>query len=54
MITYRAIGYWVVLTLIPAAILLRLLPAGSRARAFLARVILAALILIAALVGFSY
>ncbi|MFD8882368.1 hypothetical protein ACFV0H_07570 [Streptomyces erythrochromogenes] len=54
MITYHALGYWGLLTIPTALVLLRLLPAGSRAHKLLARAVLAALALIAAIVALSY
>jgi hypothetical protein len=53
-ITYHGIGYWAVLTLIPAAILYQLLPAGTRVRRLVGHALIAALLLIAATVGLSY
>ncbi|WP_406225331.1 hypothetical protein [Streptomyces anulatus] len=54
MITYHSIGYHGLLVALGALALLRLLPAGSRARRLLSRALLAALLITAALVGLSY
>ncbi|WJD99755.1 hypothetical protein [Streptomyces antimycoticus] len=54
MITYHALGYWAVLGLPAALLALRLTPRGTRAHQFLARTILGALAVIAAIVALSY
>lgn len=54
MISYHGIGYWALLIGLPLALLLRVLPRGSAAHQTGARVLLAGLTLIAALVYFSY
>jgi hypothetical protein len=53
-ITYYALGYWSVLGLPVALLALRLTPRGTRAHQLLARTILGALALIAAIVALSY
>ncbi|MFD5111456.1 hypothetical protein ACFWNG_03925 [Streptomyces sp. NPDC058391] len=54
MITYQAIGYYACLALVPAVILLTLLPRDSRARRLLSRAVIAAFLLITTIVGLSY
>ena len=54
MITYHSLGYYGLLVGLGALALLRLLPRGSRAHRLVARTALAALLLVAALVGLSY
>lgn len=54
MITYHGLGYWGLLTIPAALTLLRLLPTGSHAHRLLARAVLGALALIAAIIALSY
>ncbi|MFI6861770.1 hypothetical protein ACIBKZ_18040 [Streptomyces sp. NPDC050421] len=52
--TYHGLGYYGLLGVLGAAVLLTLLPNGSRAHRLLSRAVLAALLLVAAIVGLSY
>ncbi|MGW1892128.1 hypothetical protein ACWCP6_17990 [Streptomyces sp. NPDC002004] len=54
MITYHGIGYYACLAFFPTLLALRVLPAGSAARRYVARAALTALLLIAAIVALSY
>lgn len=54
MITYHGIGYYGLFTALGALVLMTLLPNGSRAHRLLSRTFLAALLVTAAVVGFSY
>lgn len=54
MITYHGLGYWGLLTIPAALALLRILPTGSAIRRLVARAVLGALALIAAIVALSY
>ncbi|MFD5425227.1 hypothetical protein [Streptomyces sp. NPDC127084] len=54
MITYHALGYWGLPAFLGIALLLKVLPRDSRAHQLLARIALAGLLLIAAIVGLSY
>ncbi|MFE9853604.1 hypothetical protein ACFYPN_33135 [Streptomyces sp. NPDC005576] len=54
MITYHGLGYYGLLIGLGGAALLRLLPRESRAHRLVSRALLAALLVTAALVGFSY
>ncbi|GAA2972164.1 hypothetical protein [Streptomyces enissocaesilis] len=54
MITYHALGYWGLPSLIAAALLLRVLPQGSAARRLISRAALAALVAIGLIVYLSY
>jgi hypothetical protein len=54
MITYHALGFYGLLGTLGAVVLMYLLPNGSRAHRLLFRAVLAALLLVAALVGLSY
>lgn len=52
--TYHDLGYYGLLGILSAVILLTLLPNGCRAHRLLSRAVLAALLVTAAIVGFSY
>lgn len=52
--TYHGLGYYGLLSILGAIVLLTLLPDGCRAHRLLSRAVLAALLLVAAIVGLSY
>ncbi|MGW0786484.1 hypothetical protein [Streptomyces sp. NPDC002913] len=54
MITYHSLGYYGLFAGLGAVVLMTLLPNGSRAHRLLSRALLAALLLVAAIVGLSY
>lgn len=54
MITYHSLGYYGLCVGLGALALLKLLPNGSRAHRLVTRTALTALLLVAAIVGFSY
>ncbi|MFD5874033.1 hypothetical protein [Streptomyces sp. NPDC060322] len=54
MITYHSPGYYGLFVGLGAVALMRLLPNGSRAHRLVTRTVLAALLLVAAIVGLSY
>lgn len=52
--TYHALGYYSLVGILGAVVLLTLLPDGCRAHRLLSRAVLAALLITAAIVGLSY